>query len=225
MDSKKRTQILLEDPNSMFKASKRIYLQELQGATLKTTKPFPEDQDKEFKGFELMASLISNLYLFQQITDVFYEDAYNRPIASQALDYSATRDAIKIKSTILSLIKQMSKLDVSMFNDDDIFTLLSLHDSIKTDYQELEEFYRNFNIPLQFGRLLGDIRKVTDTLFEFIKLINVRGIVLRPTPIEYQPNEEEFADAVEPPMEGAGRFKVLSQRIRKQQQSPFKRFL
>jgi hypothetical protein len=61
MDSKRRTQILYDDPNSMFKSGKKIYLHELQGATLKTSKASPNQLEQELKTSTLVVELIQKL--------------------------------------------------------------------------------------------------------------------------------------------------------------------
>ena len=72
MDSKKRTQILYDDPNSIFKAGKKIYLHDLQGSTLSSKKPFPNDINAGLKTANLVVTLISKLTTINSILDYIY---------------------------------------------------------------------------------------------------------------------------------------------------------
>lgn len=249
MDSRKRTQILYDDPNSVFKAGKKIYLHELKGATLKSSKPFPDDIKRDLQSQELMMSLLRDLSQIQNIIEYFYTAMYEEPMLINSFSLSSMRDANKILGYIDILLNKLGKVNPETFNQDDIYSLVGFYADLREKSQEIANYDEEVEGPLQeqfynqlkFIVFMTKIGKMLNKLQIFINYINVAGLPLRieagdniqniqslvtpraediPPPPDYPPEDEADAE-----MEGAGRFKVLSKRIRKQQVQPFKRFL
>lgn len=238
MDSKTRTRILYEDPNSMFKANKRVYLHELQGSTLKSTQPFPNDITQGLKTSELVVTLISKLTAFTSITDYIYSTLVVNEIPLTPVSFMAyIKDGNSLSVSIKNLITKLLKMPQSAFKEDDVFSINSLYTSIKTTFEYLEEMYDNvpgdeigqIMTSVTFGSFYDKLSEVVNRLEQLIQqLTGSSNVIVR----EFNPNVEaadvEFQDAQEGPPElvGAGRFnRVLSSRIRKIQKVPYKRFL
>lgn len=233
MDSKKRTQILYDDPNSIFKAGKKIYLHELKGATLKTTKQFPEDISIGLKGADLLSSLIVKLQQINDITNYFYDGISNINFY-QVYNLVSVRNNNKLVNESLNIINKLSKLPKTVFNEDDVYSLLSVFTDIKETIELIMEnpeftdtpYYRSRD----FMSFVDNTLKLLQSLNDFILSLGVStGTSVgteqpQPQPVIIQ-QEEPIDLEPAPPLEGAGRFRVLSHRIRKQQPSPFKRFL
>ena len=249
MDTRLRTKILYEDPNSIFKSGKKVYLHELQGATLKTTKPTPDDITIGLKGAESMSMLINQLSQLQNIIEYFYTNLLQVAWVDNNFSKVSMRDGTKLIGLIITNMNKLSKLKNSVFNEDDIFTLLSYYDDIVIKMQEMQnygldvnnvfidDFYESPTFKLFFTKIA---KTLIPKFHAFLQLINVSGISNMGSTLNLNSlipfDLPGYADAVEPPdepldippaepLEGAGRFKVLSNRIRKQQPMAFKRFL
>ena len=250
MDSRLRTKILYEDPNSIFKSGKKVYLHELQGATLKTTRPTPDDITIGLKGAESMSMLINQLSQLQTIIDFFYTQIYENTQMYATYNIVSARDATKLISSIKVLIAKLNKLSPNIFNEDDVFTLLSYHADLTNKLEliilyignDQDPDYYDVAIDVFFSQhtfvsLLKSLHTLLNTtLVSFIKSINLTGIEGNVSLIQQLPIIEQQPDVIPPPdqpidlppadpLEGAGRFRVLSKRILKQQPIPFKRFL
>lgn len=254
MDSKKRTKILYDDPNSMFKANRTVYLHELQGATLKSKKPLPDDINAGLKTSESMVKLIAKLSQLQVIVETFFS-VFNDPEGMRYFSYTPSSQSIKEGSSLIGsisvLIKQMLKSPQSSFSEDDVFSILQLYQDINEKMQYItneilttppmimEQFflgtpYRNFHKKMQ---------GLFSLLEQLLPYANVSGSIqdIKPPEPNYPiADEENFQDAQEPPPDydiapplegagrrcyGSGRHKVLSSRMSKIQQHTYKRFL
>lgn len=247
MDSKKRSKILYDDPNSMFKANRTVYLHELQGATLKSKKPLPDDINVGLKTSESIVKLISKLSQLQVIVDTFYSFFFD-VAGERSFTYTPTGQSVKEAVGLITssnvLIKQMLKAPQSSFSEDDIFSILQLYQDLKEKMQYITESIVNTNprsVLYSFfhGTIYNNFHNKMNGLFEQLdKLLpyaNVSGIPLQPIQPP-QPIEDVQEPPVDydpaPPLEGAGRrmygcgrYKVLSSRMSKIQQHPYKRFL
>jgi len=245
MDSKKRTQILYDDPNSMFKASKKIFAHELTGSTLKGTRPFPDDIKTNLKNQDLMSSLIRDLSQIQNIVEYFYTAMYEEPMLINAFSLSSMRDANKLLGYITILIKQLRKVKPETFNEDDVYTLYGFFSDLTNKIQDMANYEENqpledpFFTQIKFKVFMDKVLKMLLQLSELMTYLNVNGSAQ----LTLNPEQQNFPSLVPPPpppppgppdgydpdvddaMEGAGRFRVLSKRIRKQQTYPFKRFM
>ena len=236
MDSKRRTQILYDDPNSMFKSGKKIYLHELQGATLKTTKQSPNQLEQELKTSTLVVELIQKLTSISSYVDYFdglFDQNYmiSTPFLLQNL-----KESINYITSIVNVIKKLLKVPQNSLNPDDVITINQLYANIKEKMEYIDIQLRDTPEPLldpvflsssfvSFYNKLIVLYRELDKLIPFMSFQGTPTQPLRPVePI--QPPPEYLIDLEPaPPLEGAGRFKVLSSRIRKQQQHNFKRFL
>jgi hypothetical protein len=231
MDSKKRTKILYEDPNSIFKAGKKIYLHELQGSTLRSQKPFPNDINAGLKTSNLVVTLISKLTTINSILDYIYSTvvANEIPITPAAL-IPSLKDGNTLSVSIKSHIKDLLKMPQSTFKEDDVFSINSLYISIKETLQQIDEI--GANVPMEnlndlytsriFVSFFDNMLKVLKQLEQLIPYMS--GIssvsVSLPNVVDEIPEPEPV-----PVLDGAGRFNVLSKRMQKIQIQPFKRFL
>jgi hypothetical protein len=236
MDSKRRTQILYDDPNSMFKSGKKIYLHELQGATLKTTKPSPNQLEQELKTSTLVVELIQKLTSISSYVDYLdglFDQNYmiSTPFLLQNL-----KESINYITSIVNVIKKLLKVPQNSLNPDDVITINQLYANIKEKMEYIDIQLRDTPEPLldpvflsssfvSFYNKLIVLYRELDKLIPFMSFQGTPTQPLRPVePI--LPPPEDLVD-LEPAqqLEGAGRFKVLSGSIRKQQQHNFKRFL
>jgi len=228
MDSKKRTQILYDDPNSIFKAGKKIYLHDLQGSSLSSKKLYPTDINAGLKTANLVVTLISKLTTINSILDYIYSTIVvdEIPVTPSAfIPYLKEGNTLSV--SIKSHISDLLKMPQSSFKPDDVFSINSLYSNIKETLEQIDEI--GANVPIEnlnqllvarpFVSFFEKMSKLLKPLEELLPYIS--GIpsteISRPNQIDEIPEPE--------PLVGAGRYKVLSSRIRKQQQSPFKRFL
>lgn len=230
MDSKKRTKILYEDPNSIFKAGKKIYLHELQGSTLRSQKPFPNDINAGLKTSNLVVTLISKLTTINSILDYIYSTVIGDelPITPSAfIPYLKEGNTLSI--SIKSHITDLLKMPQSTFKEDDVFSINSLYSSIKETMQQIDTI--GANVPLDYlnpifvaipfvsfyDRMLKLLKQL-EQLIPYISGISSVSVS--------RPNIDEIPEPEpEPVLDGAGRFNVLSKRMQKIQIQPFKRFL
>ena len=236
MNSKKRTQILYDDPNSMFKSGKKIYLHELQGATLKTTKPSPNQLEQELKTSTFVVELIqklTNISTFVDYLDGLFDQNYN---VGNAYLLQNLKESINYITSIVNVIKKLLKVPQNSLNPDDVITINQLYTNIKEKMEYIDIQLRDTpaeildpvflsSIFVSFYNKLIVLYRELDKLIPFMSFQGTPTLPLRPVePIQLPP--EDLVDLEPaPPLEGAGRFKVLSSRIRKQQQQNFKRFL
>lgn len=253
MDSKRRTQILYDNPNSIFRANKKVYLHELQGATLKTKKPTPNEIDAGLKTSEQMSMLITNLEKLKTIMDFFYGALFDvegfRNVSSNT-SVPLIKDGMNIIQKNRRIIKTLLTLPRSNFNEDDVFSITNILDYIVTTYEyianqlhHLGPFFESYFSGNFFTKFIDELAKLVVDFQALLPYMDITGkIQARDVRrIDHPQAEADFQDAPEgpPPDEdpldldpapapymGAGRFdKVLSSRVRQIQRFPYKRFL
>jgi hypothetical protein len=254
MNSKTRTRILYEDPNSIFKANKRVFLHELQGSTLRTKRPLPDEIDAQLKTADVLSKLILKMSNLNDILD-YFTGSWQGIISSSGI----LRNGIIIINGIASIIKQILKLPRTSFNEDDGITIKNILDDLVEKYQQTIVLLQNAPLgpnqqPIEYpvalrnilATFLNSLSKLFQEFKKVIPYIDITGKVqsLDIVPMEIQPvdavdavDEEDFQDAVEGPMDGlegagrrrllrgSGRYKVLSDRAHVIQSQPYKRFL
>jgi hypothetical protein len=247
MDSKTRTRILYEDPNSIFKANKRVYLHELQGSTLKSAKPFPNDITEGLKTSEILVTLISKLTAFESISDYIFSTivAQDLPVTGVTI-IPYLKEGTVLSTSIKTQITKLLKMPQSTFNEDDVFSINSLYSSIKTTFEYLKDIYRDvpgYDVEelmrtVLFGSFYDKMNNIIKQLEQLIPYMT--GVSSVSTSL-FNPNVEaadvEFQDVEEGPIDGlegagrcrllrgSGRYKVLSDRAHVIQSQPYKRFL
>ena len=135
----------------------------------------------------------------------------------------------------------------STFKEDDVFSINSVYDSIKTTMEYLDDIFENtpgenlnpLLLSVPFGSFYDKMNSLLKQLDQLIPyMTGVSNVsVSRPNQVEAV-DDAEFQDAVEPPQEldgagmrrprllrGSGRYKVLSDRAHVIQSQPYKRFL
>jgi hypothetical protein len=244
MNSKKRTQILYDDPNSMFKSGKKIYLHELLGATLKTTKPSPDQVEQELKTSNLVVELIQKLTSVSTYVD-YLDGLFDQNYMLQnAYLLQNLKDAINYITSIVNVIKKLLKVPQNSLNPDDVITINQLYSNIKEKMEYIDIQLRDtpveFLDPIFLSSIFQNFYNKLIVLYrELDKLIPFMAVQGLPsgnilsadlpgrliTQPQALPQDEPLDIPPAEPLEGAGRFKVLSNRIRKQQQHNFKRFL
>lgn len=225
MNSKTRTKILYEDPNSIFKANKRVFLHELQGSTLRSKKPLPDDIDAEIKTADIVSKLILKMSNLNAILD-YFTGSWSGIISSTAI----LKDGVLIINNISSIIKQILKLPRTSFNEDDAITIKNILDDLVEKYQQTVVLLENAPLgppdaqgnqrrveyPIALRNILATFLNSLSKLFQEFKnvipYIDITGKVqsLDIIPMEIQaiePGDEDFQDAEEGPieLEGAGR--------------------
>lgn len=232
MNSKQQTKILYDDPNSFFRANKRVYLHELTGATLKTKKPTLVDIKDELKSSELISKLISKLSNLNSIMEFF-----SGPLQF-GIQPTFLKDAGILVTSISPIIKQLMKSKRTSFNEDDILSVKTLLDDIVDKRDAI--IAQNYGPALHnlFATFITNLNKLLEKFGDLLPYLDVSGKIqsmeVEPPPPP-PPDDAEFQDAVEPPeydveveaepLDGAGRFKVLSHRVKQIQRFPYKRFL
>lgn len=255
MDSKTRTRILYEDPNSIFKANKRVYLHELQGSTLRSKQPLPNDIDAGLKTSELMVKIIKSMSSLQSIIDYFYSmvELEGQRLGSNSVSQQYIKEGSSLIGTIQGVIKQLLKSPQNSFSEDDIFTILQAYQDMNEKIQYMIEAINDldrrpilepFFLSSTFENFYKKLKSLFSALDQLVPYANVSGISI-PDINGIQPYEQldeaevqddEFQDAVEPPeldgagrrprlLRGSGRYKVLSDRAHVIQSQPYKRFL
>jgi hypothetical protein len=243
MDSKRRTQILYDDPNSMFKSGKKIYLHELLGATLKTTKPSPDQVEQELKTSNLVVELIQKLTSISTYVDYLYGLFNQDYMVGNAYLLQNLKESMNYITSIVNVIKKLLKVPQNSLNPDDVITINQLYKNIITQMEYVNIQIRDTPVELLdpifissiFENFYNKLIVLYSELDKLIPFMSVQGLpsgniisVGLPGQLITQPplQQQDLVDLEPaPPLEGAGRFKVLSSRIRKQQQHNFKRFL
>lgn len=230
MDSKKRTKILYEDPNSIFKAGKKIYLHELQGSTLRSQKPFPTDINAGLKTSNLVVTLISKLTTINSILDYIYSTIVvdEIPVTPSAfIPYLKEGNTLSV--SLKSHISDLLKMPQSTFKEDDVFSINSLYSNIKETLEQIDEIGQNVPMenlnPILVSRpFVSFFEKMLKLLKQLEELIPYMSGISSAS--VSSPNIDEIPEPEpEPVLDGAGRFNVLSKRMQKIQIQPFKRFL
>jgi hypothetical protein len=148
MNSKKRTQILYDDPNSMFKSGKKIYLHELLGATLKTTKPSPDQVEQELKTSNLVVELIQKLTSISTYVDYLY-GLFNQDYqVGNAYLLQNLKESMNYITSIVNVIKKLLKVPQNSLNPDDVITINQLYNNIKIQMEHINIQLRD--TPLEF---------------------------------------------------------------------------
>ena len=227
MDSKKRTQILYDDPNSIFKAGKKIYLHDLQGSTLSSKKLFPSDINAGLKTANLVVTLISKLTTIRSILDYIYSTVVVNeiPITPAAL-IPSLKEGSTISVSIKSHIKDLLKMPQSTFKEDDVFSINSLYSNIKETLQQIDNI--GANVPLlNLNDLLVSRIFVSfyDNMLKLLKQLDQLIPYMSGVSSASVSSPNMVDEIPEPDLDGAGRYNVLSKRMQKIQIQPFKRFL
>jgi hypothetical protein len=245
MKSQTATQILYDDPNSFFRASKAVALTEKTGASLKTIKPKFEDTKQalatssrvmqfinELDGIDTrMKYITQNMVNMPQYTPFIIGTIENssREILKYIGMAEASMRALKNSTTISQEdLQQIYALLMSISESDDAIR----HDA------EIGEIDDAILESTTFAKMMSGLSKMYTSIITFINLKQTgqNNLVQTQTPAaeafdEIPPPEEEL---VEEPYVGAGRrsvgassghFKVLSERARQIQAQPYKRFI
>jgi hypothetical protein len=227
MKSQTATKILYDDPNSFFRASRRVALHELQGATLRTKKPSSEDIKQGLISSSILISLLNDLdaidtRLIPVVSMITAQPPVYMPIELTGMDSKIT-EILKYIGLSSGDIKRLKK-STSPLSEEDLSAITTIMEAIIekfTDIMSVDVVPENqelLNSPIVL-KLETELRKMLDQLKQLVEL---KTSSIRPgeSPME-QPNIDE----IPPDMEGAGHFKVLSSRMRHIQKSNYKRFL
>lgn len=229
------TEILYNDPNSFFRASKSVYLHDMQGSSLKTKKPLIEDVKL---GMETSSRII------QFINDLDAVDTRFKWISQNLTDVQFA--AITIEVTIRELLKYVGLCNASLralkksttIQPEDLQKIYSISESIYDTFDEIKNAIDITNNPEEqnniiddillhsatFQKMMNEVHKLVLSCNDFIQTKNVDtnlNIQTLPIPIDQQ-------ELLPEGFVGAGRgshFNVLSSRVRDIQKQSYKRFL
>ena len=237
MKSQTATQILYDDPNSFFRASKQVALHEKIGASLKTSKPRFEDTKLALATSSRVMQFINELdgidtrmrYISQNmINNVPFLVGTIENSAREVLKYigmaNSSMRALKNSTTI-------SQEDLQQMYSILVETAASI-DGIKHDADIGEIDGVILNSPT-FNKLMNTLDKFYGTISNFISIKQTgnNNIIGPAQPFDEIPPPEEMVQ--EPYIDGgnrrilgasSGHFKVLSDRAREIQGYQYKRF-
>lgn len=189
MNSKTRTRILYEDPNSIFKANKKVFLHELQGSTLKSKKPLPDDIEAGLKTADIVSKLIRAMSSLQTIVDYFYSvfnDAEGVRYGTFSTNQQSVKDGSSLIGIIKGLIKQLMKVPQDSFSEDDIFAILQAYQDMNEKIQYvISEINNRDNRPIMepffFGSVFSGFIKKMQSLFSALQQLlpytNISGSI------------------------------------------------
>ena len=182
MNSKQRTKILYDDPNSFLRASRTVNLHELSGATLKTTKPTTMDVKMGMITSSKIIELINNL------------DAIDTRINWVNLNLGIDMYYAQVEGTLREIVKfaGLSQQNLralkksSQISADDLIAISNLQSSISDSLEWLDNI--DFN-PDDMGpqayddvqrlvngttytKVIQSIDKLRRDLFDFVNVKN-----------------------------------------------------
>jgi hypothetical protein len=243
MKSKTATQILYDDPNSFFRASKTVALHELQGATLKTKKPSIDDVKESLVVESKMIALINEVqaidtrftWLSQNFGQVQFGMISLEVTMREILKY------IGLATASLRIVKRYKTIP-----QDDLQSVYSTAENIYDTFQNIKNMKDTDQLQPEiensptFNRLMESIAKLVasiNTLVQTQLATTSTTIETRPVddipppepPVQDELEAEEFVGGMRcyggQLGASSGHFKVLSSRAREIQRHPYKRFI
>jgi hypothetical protein len=224
------SEVLYDDPNSFLRASKTVFLHDMQGSSLKTKRPLIEDVKL---GMETSSKVI------QFINELDAVDIRFKWISTNLTDVQF--GAITLETTMRELLKYVGLCNASLrslkksttIQAEDLQKVYSIAESLDDTHDQIQNeisIGEVDDILIQsstFQKMIQDIEKLVLSCAQFISMKNVDSNVnIQQTPIVVN------QDDLEPePFVGGRRccggshFKVLSSRVRDIQKEPYKRFI
>ena len=182
MNSKQRTKILYDDPNSFLRASKTVNLHELQGSTLKTTKPNIQDVKMGMITSSKTIELINNLDAIDTRLNWAVSNLGEHMMFAQV--EIVLREIIKFSGLCQANLRALKKS--SQLSPEDINALSDVQSSISDNFAEFANL--DFNIDeigpyayndieqlfkgTTFKKVFTSIEKLLQDLFNFINVKN-----------------------------------------------------
>ena len=245
MKSKTATQILYDDPNSFFRASRTVALHELQGATLKTKKPSIDDVKESLVVESKMIALINEVqaidtrftWLSQNFGQVQFGMISLEVTMREILKY------VGLATASLRIVKRYKTIP-----PDDLQSVYSTAENIYDTFQNVKNMRDTDQLQPEvensptFNRLMDSIAKLVASINTLVQT----QLATTSTTIETRPEAVDNIPPPEPPVDelnieefdggrrcmrggmlGApsGHFHVLSSRAREIQRHPYKRFI
>lgn len=209
MKSSVATKILYDGPDSFFRASKIVAQKALSGATMKTTKPREADIQANILISARSIELINQLEDFDTLVRGIAENFINNNNAPFGTTDKYAKEAIKIIGRVNASMRALKTATLPIEDLQQMQAVMAgIFDSID-------------QIPLDTGNLTVDkMLAGSDKLILDVKqFLDVkRGFMITTAPIM------DNIPAPEPAV-GAGRFNVLSDRVKHIQKNPYKRFI
>lgn len=182
MDSKQRTKILYDDPNSFLRASKTVSLHELQGSTLKTTKPTTMDVKMGMITSSKIIELINNLDAIDTrldwVSDNLGIDMYYAQVEG------TLREIVKFAGLSQQNLRALKKS--SQISAEDLVAISNLQSSISDSLERLvgidfnpddmgpqayDDVQRLVN-GTTYTKVIQSIDKLRRDLFDFVNVKN-----------------------------------------------------
>jgi hypothetical protein len=224
------SEVLYDDPNSFLRASKTVFLHDMQGSSLKTKRPLIEDVKLAMETSSRIIQFINELdavdirfkWISTNLTDVVFAALTLETTMRELLRYvglcNASLRSLK-KSTTIQAEDLQKVYSIAESLDD-------THDQIKNEISigDVDDILIQSST---FQKMMQDIEKLVLSCAQFISMKNIDSNVnIQQTPIVVN------QDDLEPePFIGGRRccggshFRVLSSRVRDIQKEPYKRFI
>ena len=224
------SQVLYDDPDSFLRASRTVFLHDLQGSSLKTKKPIIED---------IQLGIQTSSRIIQFINELDAVDIRFKWISRNLTEVQFA--AITIETTARELLKYVGLCNASLrslkksttIQPEDLQRIYSIAESLYDTHDEIQNEIRIGEVDdvlLQsstFSKMMQDVDKLVLSCSDFISLKNLdtnldiqlgqpRDVIPAAIPPEEMQPEEYI---------GGSHFRVLSSRVREIQKQPYKRFM
>jgi hypothetical protein len=223
------SEVLYDDPNSFLRASKTVFLHDMQGSSLKTKKPMIEDVKL---GMETSSRII------QFINELDAIDIRFKWISTNLTDVQFA--AITLETTMRELLKYVGLCNASLrslkksttIQAEDLQKVYSIAESLNDTHDQIQNEISIGDVDdiliqsSTFQKMMQDIDKLVLACSDFISMKNVdTNLNIQTTPIVNQDDLELAPFVGGRRCFGGSHFRVLSSRVRDIQKEPYKRFI
>lgn len=224
------SEVLYDDPNSFLRASKTVFLHDMQGSSLKTKRPLIED---------VKLAMETSSRIIQFINELDAVDIRFKWISTNLTDVVFA--ALTLETTMRELLRYVGLCNASLrslkksttIQAEDLQRVYSLAESLDDTHDQIKNEISIGDVDdiliqsSTFQKMMQDIEKLVLSCAQFISMKNIDSNVnIQQTPIVVN------QDDLEPePFIGGRRccggshFRVLSSRVRDIQKEPYKRFI
>lgn len=223
------SEVLYDDPNSFLRASKTVFLHDMQGSSLKTKRPMIEDVKL---GMETSSRII------QFINELDAVDIRFKWISTNLTDVQFA--AITLETTMRELLKYVGLCNASLrslkksttIQAEDLQKVYSIAESLNNTHDQIQNEISINEVDDEliqsstFQKMMQDVDKLVLACSDFISMKNVdTNLTIQTTPIVNQDDLEPEPFVGGRRCCGGSHFRVLSSRVRDIQKEPYKRFM
>lgn len=223
------SEVLYDDPNSFLRASKTVFLHDMQGSSLKTKKPMIEDVKL---GMETSSRII------QFINELDAVDIRFKWISTNLGQIQF--GAITLETTMRELLKYVGLCNASLrslkksttIQPEDLQKVYSIAESLNDTHDQIQNEISIGDVDDElirsstFQKMMQDIDKLVLACSDFISMKNVdTNLTIQTAPLVNQDDLEPEPFVGGRRCFGGSHFKVLSSRVRDIQKEPYKRFI